>query len=99
MPASPWLGAVPPDAPRLSVTRRGDAADVIALPGGATSVHQWVVRARRGGAWTWTVIPADSGTYVLPAAGGRVEAVAVSGVDRVGNEGPARMVEVGHSAE
>ncbi len=95
VPATPWLDAEPPDAPRLAVTRRGDGADVIALPGGAEPVRQWVVRSRRGGAWTWEIVPGDVGTYVLPADGGPVETVAVSGIDRVGNEGPARVVEVG----
>ncbi len=94
VPATPWLDAEPPDAPRLAVTRRGSGADVIALPGGAEPIREWVIRARRGGAWTWDVVSADAGTYVLPAEGGPVEAVAVSGIDRVGNEGPARVVEI-----
>ena len=94
VPPSPWLDDTPPAAPRLMVTRRGDAADVIALPGDGERVRHWVVRARRGGRWSWEVVPVTAGTYVVSGEGGRVEAVAVSGVDRSGLEGPARVVEI-----
>ena len=94
VPPSPWLTDDLPAAPRLAVTRRGDDADVIALPGDADPVRQWVVRARRAGVWTWETVPVGVGTYVLSGDDGPVEAVALSGIDRTGNEGPARVVEV-----
>ncbi|PAP78862.1 hypothetical protein BSZ37_18745 [Rubrivirga marina] len=94
VPASPWLDATAPAAPRLSLTRRGDAADVIMLPGDGETVRQWVVRARRGGRWSWELVPTGAGTYVIPGDRGRVEAVAVSAVGLTGAEGPARVVEL-----
>ncbi len=94
VPPSPWLGVAAPAAPRLSLTRRGDDVDAIMLPGDGARVRQWVVRARRGGAWTWELVPVGAGTYVIPGDGGRVEAVAVSAIGRAGAEGPARVVEL-----
>ena len=94
VPASPWLDAEPPVAPRLAVTRRGDAADVIMLPGDGEPVRQWVVRTRRGGGWSWEIVPVGAGTYVVAGEGRFVEAVAVSAVDDAGNEGPARLVQL-----
>ncbi len=68
VPPSPWLAAAPPAAPRLSLTRRGDAVDAIMLPGDGERVRQWVVRARRGGRWSWELVPIGAGTYVIPGA-------------------------------
>ena len=73
--------------------RSVDDADVIALPGDGDPVRQWVIRARRAGVWTWETVPVGVGTYVLSGDDGPVEAVAVSGIDRTGNEGQARVVE------
>ena len=94
VPASPWLDAEPPEAPVVAVTPRDGALDVAFRAGGAEPARHYVVRARRAGVWEWHLVPDGVGTYVLPAEGAPVEAVAVSAVDRVGNEGPARLVEV-----
>ena len=95
VPASPWLDDEPPEAPLVAITPRDGALDVVVRDGGAEAAHRYVVRARRGGVWTWQVVPPDLGTYVLEGRPGRpVKAVAVSALDRVGNEGPARLVEV-----
>jgi len=94
VPASPWLAAAPPAAPLVTATDRDGALDVILGAGDDEPVRQWVVRTRRGGAWSWEILPVGVGTYVIPASRGPVEAVAVSAVDRAGNEGPARLLEV-----
>ena len=94
VPATPWLGDGAPAAPRLAVVPRGRAVDVIAEPGGPEAVARWIVRARRAGRWSWETVAVGMGTYVIPGGALPVEAVAVSGVDRAGNEGPARLVEV-----
>ncbi len=94
VPASPWLDARAPDAPRVAVVARGRAVDVIAEPGGAGAVRRYIVRERRGGAWTWRVVSADDGTLVLPAGSLPVTDVAVSAIGPSGVEGPARVVAV-----
>ncbi|MGB3541685.1 glycoside hydrolase family 10 protein [Rubrivirga sp.] len=95
VPASPWIEDDAPEAPLVRVTPRGDALDVLFSEGGPERARHYVVRARRGGEWSWQVVQPDVGTMVLDRTeAGAVEAVAVSVVDRVGNEGPARVLEV-----
>ncbi|MEM1118024.1 MAG: family 10 glycosylhydrolase [Bacteroidota bacterium] len=92
VPASPWLDDAPPEAPVVTLTPRGGALDVVIEDVGSEAAHRYVVRTRRAGVWTWEVISPDVGTYVLEGA--TIEAVAVSALDRVDNEGPARLVEL-----
>ena len=98
VPASPWLGEDPPGAPVLAVTPRGDAVDVVIAPGGGALPERYVVRGRHGETWTVETVRPDVGTVVVSGAGGTVEAVAVSAVDRRGVEGPARLVVVERAA-
>ena len=95
VPASPWLADRAPEAPIVRLTPRGDAVDVVFSEGGPERARHYVVRTRRGGAWSWQITRPDVGTLVLERTpAGAVEAVAVSVVDRVGTEGPARVLEV-----
>ena len=92
VPPSPWLDAAPPPAPRVSVERRGAGVEASFAPRPGETVRQWVVRTERAGAWSWDVAPGDQRT--LPVAAGATR-VAVSALDRAGNESPAAVVEVG----
>ncbi|MEM0962527.1 MAG: family 10 glycosylhydrolase [Bacteroidota bacterium] len=95
VPASPWLDDTPPAAPLVFATPRDGAVDVVLAEGDEQPAWRWIVRAQRGGEWSWEVIRRESGTVVLgPTVNGDVEVVAVSAVDRAGNEGPARLVEI-----
>ena len=88
VPASPWLDDRPPPAPGLRVS--GGVASW--AEGDVEPAGRWVVRSRDdGGQWTWAIRP---GTERSQAVRPGVRAVAVSAVDRAGNEGPARVVEV-----
>ena len=97
VPASPWLDAEPPAAPDLLVVPTVSGESVTLIPRAgllevAETPRLWVVRESRGGAWTWRVVP--GATSALPVDGG-VEAIAVSAVDRAGNEGPAAVLSLG----
>ena len=94
VPASPWLDAEAPAPPTLAVTPRGGALDLAITPSGPEPVARYVVRSRRGGVWTWETVAPGVGTLVVSGEGGPVEAVAVSALDRLGAESPARLVEV-----
>ena len=91
VPASPWLDEEPPDRPVLTVRERTDHLVLTMEPAGPQSVRWWVVRWRRGAEWTIDVVPGPQRTYQL--ARGRPatwpDVVAVSAVDRAGNEGAA----------
>jgi uncharacterized lipoprotein YddW (UPF0748 family) len=78
VPASPWLGAEMPPAPR--VTRSGGS--VSWKPGGDVPARWWAVQVKRAGAWSLRVLPATSDSAPLEKGD---EAVAVREVDRFGN--------------
>ncbi len=89
VPASPWLGGGAPAAPSLSVEHAGNRLALTMTPGGGEAVWVWVVRTRRGATWTLDVVPGWEQMHLLSSgeeAG--PDEVAVSAVDRVGNEGP-----------
>ncbi|MEM1057517.1 MAG: family 10 glycosylhydrolase [Bacteroidota bacterium] len=93
VPASPWLDGTPPPAPALSLRESG-AAQWLMLTPPSEPVRAWVIREKRGDDWSVTVLPGRRLTHSLrpDASGAMPEAVAVSAVDRVGNEGEATTV-------
>jgi hypothetical protein len=54
-------------------------------PAEGVTVAQWVVRARYGETWTMDIVSGKQSVYTFA---GMPDVVAVSVVDRVGNEGP-----------
>ena len=91
VPPSPWLDSAAPRPPRVALEDRRSGREVTFTPAPGEAVRHWVVRTRRGGAWTWNVVPGTAPSVALAAG---AEAVAVSAVDRAGNESPATLVEV-----
>ena len=87
VPASPWLNPIPPPRPTLNLYHDPSAFNttVEIQPAGGTTVAQWVVRARYGETWTMDIVPGQQQAYTFT---GKPDVVAVSVVDRVGNEGP-----------
>ena len=57
----------------------------------ATVPHLWVVRTQTGGAWTWDLVEGETSNVELADD---VSAVAVSAIDRTGNEGPAAVLSL-----
>lgn len=91
VPPSPWLDSDAPRPPRIAVEERRSGREVTLAPAPGEAVRHWVVRTRRGGAWTWSLAP---GTTLTVGLAEDAEAVAVSAVDRSGNESAATVVEV-----
>jgi len=88
VPASPWLGADPPEAPKVTLRHEGGEVALNWEP--EKDVFQWVVYYRHGDAWDYMVLPRQVTGTRLPVYGPdgktRLEAVAVTAVDRLGNE-------------
>lgn len=96
VPASPWLGGTPPREPALTLSKineRGDVESRWGAQGGAPA-FLWAVYAKRGERWEASVLPGHVDRLVIPALPTQppVSAVAVSAVDRLGNES-ARTVQ------
>lgn len=92
-PASRWLWRSPPGRPRLRVEEQA-ATGMLRLdfePRGRTRPTWWVVRTRRGEAWSTEILPGWQREHTLAGGPERPTHVVVSGVDRVGNEGRAAM--------
>ena len=79
VPATPWLGGVPPAAPQLHAM----ASAVLVEGGGSAFVH--ALWQRQGGQWRFSVQPAAQ-RLIRPLQG--ADRLVVSAVDRAGNEGP-----------
>ncbi|HST61817.1 MAG TPA: family 10 glycosylhydrolase [Longimicrobium sp.] len=99
IPATPWLGGRVLAAPRVSVqTGQGWARYPVRMePAPGAEPMWWIVRVRRGTAWTVDVIPGAQRTYDIdaPAAGQPAPAVVVvTPVDRLGMEGTPAYVPV-----
>ncbi|MEJ7811047.1 MAG: family 10 glycosylhydrolase [Gemmatimonadaceae bacterium] len=94
VPASRWLDSVPPAKPTIAVRRDTIAGGtrVTLRPAPADSakgrVWLWVIRARTDGAWSTAIIPGTQRTHALTLADAlpAPDLVAISAVDRVGNE-------------
>jgi hypothetical protein len=90
VPASTWIDSVPPLQPVVRVA--GDAAtgatNVSLQPQGAESTWLWAVRTRVGTDWTTAIVPGVQRFYTIPRPAGGVtpDELAVSAVDRNGNE-------------
>lgn len=89
VPASPWLDAKAPAAPRLrkKKTETGDT-EVVWSNGGSEKAWLWVARFKSGPTWTTQVFPAATTSRALASLPAGTETVALSAVDRCGNESP-----------
>jgi uncharacterized lipoprotein YddW (UPF0748 family) len=94
VPASPWLDAEPPARPILTLRERADRLRFTMEPAGPQTVRWWAVRYRRRAEWTIDIVPGPTRTYQLDlrASGPAPEVIAVSAVDRAGNESPAMVL-------
>jgi uncharacterized lipoprotein YddW (UPF0748 family) len=87
VPATPWLGSDAPAAPRVSAAYKGGAVNLKLAPGKADALY--AIWSRYGNEWRFAVAPAARGEWSVPddAKLGAANAVVVSAVDRLGNEG------------
>jgi len=86
VPACPWLGDATPKRPNIRPTgdKSGGETSFFWSPGDDGDDLRWVcVYALRGTTWTSQVFPADDSTV---SVAGNPTAVALTVVDRVGNE-------------
>ena len=90
VPASPWLDDDPPGRPRISLAEGGRRL-TLSPASEEESVRWWVVRWRQGGDWSMDIVP--GGQYAFTLQGAQPEVVAVSAVDRTGNEGAVALVQ------
>lgn len=85
VPAAPWLDGSAPRTPRLKVTQEDDELRAVFEPRHAERLSRWVLYVKRGDAWTYELLP--EGTRERRFESPFPDALALSAVDRAGNEG------------
>jgi uncharacterized lipoprotein YddW (UPF0748 family) len=83
VPASPWLDAVPPPKPELTVAVEKSGASVRWQNAAGEPARWWLLQVRTGGVWTTDILPAEQTNRFF--AGSKFDAVSVRAVDRLGN--------------
>jgi uncharacterized lipoprotein YddW (UPF0748 family) len=89
VPATPWLDGMPPPAPLLS--REGARVAVTPAPGEAAA--RWAVWRRSADGWRFEVLPGAQ-RHIDIGSPASTERLSVSAVDRVGNLGPATVIDL-----
>jgi uncharacterized lipoprotein YddW (UPF0748 family) len=91
VPASPWLDKTTPPKPRVEARRASDGAlDLSWKPGGSEGAWLWVLQARSAGRWSTEILAGSQRSHTLRG----VEQVALSAVDRSGNQSEAVVISV-----
>jgi len=103
VPASSWLDATPPAMPTNVQMRTSDSfVQVVWSHPNFKDVFRWVVYYQYGDKWDYTIINKGERTVVLPQIitvnkqAAFLNKVAVSAVDRTGNEGARKELTVSH---
>ncbi len=99
VPPSPWIDKKAPAAPKVSTEWKDGALEITWMPQGKEEAFVWVVNTRRGERWDTAVVPGDQEGAMRESGETPITAVAVSAVDRNGNESKKTMVEVSAPAK
>ena len=97
IPASTWIDSTPPLSPIVRVGRDASSNNytVSLEPQGAEPVWLWVVQTRTGADWSTDVIPGLQRFLMIPRPViGAADEVAISAVDRNGNESAAALTSL-----
>ncbi|HEX6626777.1 MAG TPA: family 10 glycosylhydrolase [Gemmatimonadaceae bacterium] len=90
VPASTWIDSVPPAAPVVRVGRdSASGANTVSVdPQGTEPVWQWLIRTRYADDWRVDIYPGTQRFFTIPrpARGNAADEIAVSAIDRNGNE-------------
>lgn len=100
VPESPWLGSAddkPPAEPKVTTKRSGGKWVVSRAASNGADPWLWVVKTKHAGDWHQQVVPGQEQTCELTflPKGATPQVIAVSAVDRIGREGPARVITLG----
>jgi uncharacterized lipoprotein YddW (UPF0748 family) len=86
IPAYPFLRSKAPKAPELSITPNGDSVTVSWKSGAKEEITHFVLYIKNDGKWSPQIFSSKILSTSLKTAGSKITAVAVSAIDRYGNE-------------
>jgi len=100
VPASPWLDNKAPDAPAVTINRLGEGIRVTWAHGNPADVFRWVVYYQYGTEWSYKIVSSNENSLeldpdkIIGKNWQHLKAVAVSAVDRTGNESEVKVMVV-----
>jgi uncharacterized lipoprotein YddW (UPF0748 family) len=98
VPETTWLGGKPPAKPEITLgeripNERGDSRVRVTLrASNGKAPWQWVLRMRTADQWTMQILPGHQSELIMEWGRKQPDEVAVSGVSRLGQEGPLARV-------
>ena len=94
VPPTPWLDNKAPEAPTVQTEQQGDSLKISWTHSQTGDVFRWVVWFQYGGKWNYTICNRNdrSCTTSIVAGKYKLDSVAVTAVDRTGNE--SKFIEV-----
>jgi uncharacterized lipoprotein YddW (UPF0748 family) len=91
VPAMPWLDALPPDKPKLTVVENSRSGLSVRWESAGEAAWRWLVQYRANEAWTTEILPANQ--MMKTFGNSYPDLVAVSAVDRAGNLGAPAVIQ------
>lgn len=97
VPALPWIDSTLPRQPSVAL-KRDEKTDEIVVRWegeGTKQAFWWVLYIKDGATWRSLILPSSLNSYQVPrssAGTGKISLIAVSAVDRLGNESPRTVV-------
>jgi hypothetical protein len=97
VPASPWLGNTAPQTPAVEQEANDSSIHIRWTFNGGPPVNHWMVYFRYGSSWHYRIMNEHDTGIVLPFYSGdkmpaKLNRVAVSAIDRTGNESDKKEV-------
>jgi uncharacterized lipoprotein YddW (UPF0748 family) len=83
VPASPWLGWIPPDKPLIAMENTRSNLTVYWAPAPGKTVWKWIFQFQTNGVWTTEILSANQTGQIFGIPG--PDLISVRAVDRIGN--------------
>lgn len=94
IPASPWLDKKAPAAPELKTEKAGSDIKISWSPKGKEKASWYVLYIQDNGKWTYEILNGSVTESQKKFEGTKITEVAVSAVDRCGNESKKTVIQV-----
>ena len=100
VPSSPWLDDRSPDPPSVTIAKQQDSLQIRWTHNNEADVFRWVVYYRYNNTWNYKILNRKDRSLLIKLIAGTdaapltLNSIAVTAVDRTGNESSIREIEV-----
>lgn len=85
-PAYPWLDKKAPDAPQITTEKKDGKLHITWSPQGSEKPFLYVLYTYEKSKWKYEILPGSTNSLSLPLEGEQLPVIAISAVDKCGNE-------------